>query len=130
MMKHTFCVAITLALTAGALLLTGCGGEETSAVVPVALAVESAPTTLQEAFASASGELKEHADEAVRLLQNQDYSMALVVLQTLAARTDLTASQRGLTSQALLTANQKVAEAATNGNEEATKLQRYREFTK
>ncbi len=129
-MKYPFCFAITLTLTAGALLLTGCGGEETSSVAPAALAVEAAPRTLQEAFASASGELKEHADEAVRLLQNEDYPMALVVLQTLTARTDLTASQRGLTSQALLTANQKVAEAAKNGNAEAEKLQRYREFTK
>ena len=92
--------------------------------------MEQAPTTLEEAYASATGEMKNLADEAIRLLRAEDYPRALVVLQNLAARTDLTGSQRNLTSQALLTANQKVSEAAQSGNKDAEKLQRYREFTK
>ena len=130
MMKRPFYLALSLALTSTTLLLTGCGDEGTSSAAPEALTVEAAPTTLQEAFASSSGELKEHADEAIRLLQIEDYPMALVVLQNLTARADLNASQRGLTAQAMLTANKKVAESAEKGNEEAKKLQQYREFTK
>lgn len=130
MMKSPCFLALALAVSSATLLLTGCGDDQTSSGAPEPLAVEAAPTTLEEAYASSSGELKEHANEAIRLLQNKDYPMALVVLQKLAARTDLTASQRGLTAQAMLTANKKVAEAAETGNEEAKKLQQYREFTK
>jgi len=128
-MKFTICIATTLVAAVGALLLSGCG-KDAAQTAPQALAEETAPATLEEAFASSTGELKEHADEAVRSLRVEDYPMALVVLQTLTERTDLTSSQRALTSQAILTANKKVAEAAAAGDAEAKKLQRYREFTK
>lgn len=122
-------ITIYIAITIGALLLTGCG-EDSSSSAPEPLAVEAAPSTLEEAFASSTGDLKEHANEAIRSLRAEDYSLALVVLQRLAERTDLTGSQRSLTSQAMLTANKKVSEAAKSGDEEAAKLQRYREFNK
>lgn len=128
-MKHAQNILGSLALFALAIAPLGCS-EDKGTPPPEPLAVEKAPTTLAEAFASSTGEMKTTADEAVRLLRAEDYSRALVVLQNLSARTDLTSSQRNLTSQALLTANQKVAEAAEKGNKDAKKLQQYREFTK
>lgn len=110
-------------------LVSGCG-EEKGTPPPEPLAVEEAPSTLEEAFANSTGELKTMADEAVRFLRVADYPRALVSLQKLSARTDLTSSQRGLTAKALMTADQKVSESAQSGNKEAEKLQQYREFTK
>ncbi|HAV61001.1 MAG TPA: hypothetical protein DCY13_01380 [Verrucomicrobiales bacterium] len=122
-------VVLGFALGAGLLMLCGCG-EDTASRAPEPLAVEQAPTTLEQAFASAGGDLKLMADEAIQFLRNGDYPRALVALQKLTSRTDLDGHQRGLASQALLTANQKVAEAAEKGNAEAEKLLRYRSANK
>jgi len=129
-MKKTRIFSTFIGLAAGLTILTGCGDGGVESKPPEPLAVSAAPTTLEEAYAGSSGELRMMSDEAVRLLRVEDYPRALVILQNLAARTDLTDSQRQLTSQALLTANQKVAEAAEQGNKDAKKLQQYREFTK
>lgn len=112
-----------------ALLLVGCGGEQPSQA-PEALSVSEAPSTLEQAFAQAPEELRAEALEASRLMTDGDYSMALVVLQKLCARTELTGDQRTLATRSMLTAQQQVAAAAERGDEESKKLLKYRSMTK
>ncbi len=110
-------------------LVTGCGGEKQSQA-PEALTVSEAPTTLEQAFAQAPEEVRSEALEASRLISGGDYSMALVVLQKLCARPELTGDQRTLATRSMLTAQQEVAKAAERGDEESKKLLRYRSMTK
>jgi hypothetical protein len=110
-------------------LVAGCGGEPPPEI-PQALTEEAAPSTLTEAFAKATGETREMADDAVTFLSSKEYDKALLVLQRLLSQTDLTPHQRSFTSQALLTANQKVNEAAQQGNERAARLLQQRAATK
>jgi hypothetical protein len=107
---------------------TGC--KDSTPATPEALTTEQAPTTIQEAFAKATGETKEMADDAVKYLTEGDHSKSLLVLQRLLQQTDLTPDQRKFTSQALLTANEQVSKSAEQGNEQAQRLLRQRAANK
>jgi len=109
--------------------VTGCGGEPESGA-PEALTVSEAPTTLEQAFAQAPAEVRAEALEASRLITEGDYSLALVVLQRLCARPELTGDQRNLATRSMLTAQQETAKAAERGDEESRKLLKYRSMTK
>lgn len=110
-------------------LLVGCGGEQATQI-PDPLGLSEAPSTLEEAFAKAPEDARAEAFEASALIKGGDYSMALVVLQKLCARPELTGDQRNLATRSLLTAQQEVAKAAEQGNEESKKLLRYRQSNK
>lgn len=124
--RHRIFLFPSLAL---ALLFVGCGGEQQSQA-PEALSVSEAPSTLEQAFAKAPEEVRTEAMEASRLMTGGDYSMALVILQKLCARTELTGDQRTLATRSMLTAQQQVAAAAERGDEESKKLLKYRSMTK
>jgi hypothetical protein len=112
-----------------AVLGAGCGGSQESQA-PLPLETAQAPATLEEAFAQAPADARAEALEAASLMKAGDYSLALVVLQNLCARPELTGDQRTLATRSLLTAQQEVAKAADSGNEDARKLLRYRSLTK
>ena len=111
------------------LLASGCKDNQTPAT-PTALEVTQAPANLEEAFAKAPAEARGEALEAAGLLKGEDYVMALVVLQKLCARPELTGDQRTLAARSMLTAQQEVAKAAELGDEESKRLLKYRSMNK
>ncbi len=115
------------------LLIATCGAgcsREQESKAPEALGVSEAPASLEEAFAQAPADVKAEAFEASGLIKGGDYSMALVVLQKLCARPELTGDQRTLATRSMLTAQQEVNKAAERGDEESKKLLRYRQINK
>lgn len=115
--------SVLCALLCCSILVLGVGcDKKTVSQAPVPLPVDKAPSTLQEAFAKATGDSKQMADDAVMYLSKPDYPAALLVLQNLLHQTDLTADQSRLAAQAMLTANKMAAEAARNGDTRAEKI--------
>lgn len=121
--------AVWLSVLVASIFTTGCGNEQ-EPQVPEALTLAETPTTLEQAFAQAPEESRAEALEASRLITEGDYSLALVVLQKLCARPELTGDQRTLATRSMLTAQQEVAKAAERGDEESKRLLRYRSMTK
>ncbi len=126
---RSFCSSLLFSTLVLAVLVVGCGREQ-EPQVPEALGVGEAPATLEEAFGKAPEDVRSEAFEASALIKGGDYSMALVVLQKLCARPELTGDQRTLATRSMLTAQQEVNKAAERGDEESKKLLKYRSMNK
>jgi hypothetical protein len=94
----------------------GCGRESAA---PQALPVEQAPQTLESVFARAPAEAKALADQVVQFMNNGDDPNAFAQLQALCARTDLSADQRQVATQVMLTVSERLQAAAEAGNQAA-----------
>jgi hypothetical protein len=112
-----------------AFFTAGCGGSKESQI-PEALSLTEAPTTLEQAFANAPAEAKAEAQQAAAALNSGDYGRALMILQQLTARPELTGPQRELATRSLLTAQQETAKAAEAGDQDLQRLMRYRSANK
>lgn len=98
---------------------------------PKPVAVEEAPAGLQEAFKETKGPRNEAVDrlveDATAALQAQDYSRALILLESLSRRADLTGPQREFVTRSMLAAHKALAANAAAGNPAAAKaLEQYR----
>ena len=126
-MKSFFARNTILFSTFAILLSSGCSKKVEP---PKPLAVEQAPTSLDEAFKNAKAEAKALAVEATAALQAKDYAKALLALQSLSGRSDLTAVQRDLASRAMLAVNKALSEQASTGDQKAQQVLQIRRMTK
>jgi len=106
-MVLTACLALALG--------SGCGKKAD----PEVLAVEQVPATVENAFKGADGELKNTATEVVNAIQGKDEPKAMMDLQALFARPDLTPEQREVASRSMISLNQKLRAAAAQGDQRA-----------
>jgi hypothetical protein len=120
---------VRMSLVFGLSLVLAVGCSKTEAP-PKAIAVEQAPTSLEEAFKGAKPEAKQLADEAVAALGSKDYTKALFALQSLAGRSDLTPQQRDMASRSMLAVNKALAEQAGSGDEKAQQTLQLQRSTK
>lgn len=127
MFASRLCSVFALALAA--FFNVGCGGGDESQI-PEALSLTEAPTTLEQAFASAAEDAKAEAQAAAAALSSGDYGRALMILQQLTARPELTGPQRELATRSMLTAQEETAKAAEAGDQDLQRLMRYRSATK
>lgn len=109
------------------LLAVGCSKE---VAPPKPIALEQAPSSLQEAFKGANSDLKRLVDAAVGSLGTKDYTKALFALQTLAARSDLTPQQRQLAARSTLAVNQALSDQANSGDQQAQQVLQFQRTTK
>lgn len=116
MMKPLCATRTALAL----LLLVNAGlGCRKNAPSPVPLPVNEFATTFNPAFARAKAETKELAAQIVAAVQAQDYSTAFAQLQALTSAPSLTKGQQGVLARALLTVNELLAAAQSQGDQKA-----------
>lgn len=127
MITSRLLIACTLAVAV--FFAAGCGGGAESQI-PEALSLTEAPTTLEQAFANAPADAKAEAQQAAASLNSGDYGRALMILQQLTARAELTGPQRELATRSMLTAQQEVAKAAEAGDKDLQRLMRYRSANK
>ena len=105
------------------LVAAGCGKNEP----PQGLPAEQVPAAVQSAFEEATPEVKDAAKEVVNSLQGKDQAKAFLELNTLSTRTDLTPAQREAASRSMLSLNESLRTAASQGDQRAAEaLQVYR----
>ena len=116
-MKPLCAIKITLAFLL--LLITGLGCKK-DVPPPTPLPVEQFAATFSKAFAGAKAEIKDLAGQIVKAVQAQDYSTAFGQLQTLTSAPSLTQDQQSVLGRALLTVNDLLATAQSQGDQNAT----------
>jgi hypothetical protein len=109
-----------LTLASALLLATGCskGGKNASATVTP----EQVPRTVEQAFQDAPTDVKQQAAQAVSSLQSQNDVAAFVQFDSLSKRSELTAEQRQAAFASWMAANERLQQAAANGNKTARDL--------
>lgn len=112
------------------LFLLLAGGCSKQPAPPKPLAVEQAPTSLEEAFKNAKAEAKALASDATAALQAKDYAKALMALESLSSRSDLTSAQRDMASRSMLAVNKALSEQASTGDQKAQQVLQIRRMTK
>src|ERR1041385_8098549 len=106
-----------------ALCLTGACSKDKA---PEPVAVEQVPATVESAFKDAPAEVKSSADEIAAAVQGKDNAKALIDLQALFARPDLTPEQREAASQSMRSLHQQLRSSAAQGDARAAEaLQTY-----
>ena len=75
--------------------------------------------TFNKAFAGAKAETKDLATEVVTAVQAQDYPKAFAQLQYLTAAPGLNKEQRSVMARGLLTVNELLAKAQSQGDQKA-----------
>ncbi len=118
-----FCLALAVSIIWG-----GCGAKPTPPPKP--LAIEEAPKSLADTFKKASAQAKQLADDATGALGAKDYAKALLALQSLQGRSDLTPEQRDMATRAMLAVSKALEEQAGSGNQEAQKVLDFRRSSK
>ena len=116
MMKPLCATKITLALL---LLLTSGLGCRKDVRPPTPLPVDQFAVTFNKAFAGAKAETKDLTAQVVTAVQAQDYSKAFAQLQSLTSAPGLTKDQRSVLARALLTVNDLLAAAQSQGDQKA-----------
>jgi hypothetical protein len=82
--------------------------------------VDQFAVTFNKAFAGAKAETKDLAAQVVTAVQAQDYSKAFAQLQSLTSAPGLTKGQQSVLARALLTVNELLAAAQSQGDQKAT----------
>ncbi len=127
-MKKLFSIRLALSACAGVLAF-GCSKD--SAAPPKAVSAEQAPATLQETFKeTAPAPVKELATDAGAAFTAQDYPRAVVALDTLSLRSDISRQQREAAVAALMAANKALEERAGAGDKAAQAFLARRRATK
>jgi hypothetical protein len=108
-----------LALIGSFGLMFGCGKS-----APQPLTDANFSSELNKSFASAKAEPKEMIQQATASFENKQFVAANSTISTLLSRQDLSAQERTAASQALINLNQKIAEAAAQGDPVAQQMQR------
>jgi hypothetical protein len=116
MMKPLRATNITLALL---LLLTSGLGCRKDVRPPSPLPADQFAATFNKAFAGAKAEAKDLAAQIVTAVQAQDYPKAFAQLQSLTSAPGLTKGQQSVLARALLTVNDLLAAAQSQGDQKA-----------
>ncbi len=107
-------------LTLGVLLLMVAGLScKRDIPPPAALPADQFAATFGKAFAKAKAETKALATEVVTAVQAQDYPKAFAQLQYLTATPGMTKEQRNVVASALVTVNELLAKAQSQGDQKA-----------
>jgi len=101
-----------LLLLGAVCVLPGCKDSQP----PEPIAAAEVPATVNNAFDSASPEVRAVAQEAVAALQKDEQSMALEALEALARKGELTPEQREAATQAALSVRAGIVDAAAKGD--------------
>lgn len=109
------------------LALAGCGRQ---GAAPKEVPLAQVPQTIESAFQKAGPEVKKQSGEVLEAIKGKDLPKALMVLQALAARPDVTSLQRDIAARCMVAVNQEVQAAATNGDAQAAEVIQYRRSTK
>ena len=115
-MKSLCATNITIAFLL--LLISGWGCKK-EVPPPTVLPVDQFAATFDKAFAGAKAETKDLATQIVAAVQAQDYSKAFAQLQSLTSVPGLTKDQRNVLARALLTVNDLLAAAQSQGDQKA-----------
>jgi hypothetical protein len=116
MMKPLCVTRITFALFL--LLIAGLGCKKDVAP-PTVLPVDQFAATFNKAFAGAKAEAKDLAAQIVTAVQAEDYPKAFTQLQSLISVPGLTKDQQSVLARALLTVNDLLAAAQSQGDQKA-----------
>ena len=100
------------------LVITGLGCRKHTPP-PVPLQLHEFASTFNPAFARAKTETKDLAAQIVTAVQAQDYSTAFAQLQTLTSAPSLTKDQKNVLARGLLTVNELLAAAQSQGDQKA-----------
>lgn len=101
----------------------GCSRNQAPAPLPA----DQAPSVVENAFKEADPQVKTAATEVVEALQRKDNIKAFFELQDLSSRSDLTPEQREAASRSMLSVNEQLRAAASQGDQQAAEaLQVYR----
>jgi hypothetical protein len=93
---------------------------------PAPVSIEQVPATVASAFKDAPADAKSIAQEVATEVQAKDDGKALMQLQTLFQRPDLTPEQREAASRSMISLNLRLREAAAQGDTKAAEaLQAY-----
>jgi len=110
-----------------ALCLAFCLGCDRSSAPPAPLAAEQIPAALQKSFKGSKAQIKELSDEVIAALQAKDYPKAFLTLQSLSAQSGLKREQQSIAARAMLTVNNLLQSAQTQGDAQAAEtLKTYR----
>jgi len=122
--KSRLVAALLTLLTVALPLLAGCKKD---AIAPAPIAVEQVPATLQQTFQQAPPEIRQSAAEVVTALKNSDDSKALLELNTLMSKPELTPAQRQAAASSMLGVHARLRAAADKGDKLAEEaLEHYR----
>jgi len=100
------------------LLIAGLGCKK-DIPPPTVLPVDQFAATFNKAFAGAKAEAKDLAAQIVTAVQAQDYSKAFAQLQSLTSVPGLTKEQQSVMARGLLTVNDLLAAAQSQGDQKA-----------
>jgi hypothetical protein len=115
-MKPLCATNITIAFLL--LLISGWGCKK-EVPPPTVLPVDQFAATFKNAFAGAKAEAKDLATQIVAAVEAQEYSKAYAQLQSLTSAPGLTKDQRSVLARALLTVNDLLAAAQSQGDQKA-----------
>lgn len=101
-----------------ALLLTGCGGNDTSPLEPIALA--DIPAALSAAFTNAEPALRQSAEEIAGSIHSGNFPAASIGLSRLFGNPGLDQPQQTLTLRAMTTVNQELQNMVNPANPDAS----------
>lgn len=104
-------------LVASAFLFHGCNKSE----APAPISAEQVQPAVSSAFEKAAPEVKTMATDAAASLTT-DPAKAFVEFQALSSKPDLTPEQREVAAQSMVTANQRLQQAAAAGDKRAQDL--------
>jgi len=100
-------------------LFLGCGKSQ-----PQPLTDANFTAELNKTFANSQAETKEMIQQATANFENKNFVAANSSISTLLSRRDLSGEERAAASQALISLNQKIAQAAEQGDPVAQQMQR------
>jgi hypothetical protein len=124
-MKPLCTANITLAFLL--LLISGLGCKK-DIPPPTPLPVDQFAATFNRTFSAAKAETKSLATQIVVAIEAKDYSTAFVELQTLISAPSLTKDQQSVLARALLTVNDLLAAAQSQGDQKA--IQTFQDYQK
>lgn len=116
--------SLTLALACFGSVI-GCGKSQ-----PQPLTDGNFSAELNKTFAKANGETKDMIQQATQNFESKNFVAANASISTLLSRPDLSNEERAAASQALISLNQKIAQAAEQGDPMAQQLQRMKAASK
>jgi hypothetical protein len=102
--------------TVAVVVAGGCGK---SSAPPSALPIEQVPATMQKAFEGADAATKTAANEITTAVQNNDDVKAMLELQNLTGRSELTSEQREVAGRSIITVMERLQQAAAKGDKNA-----------
>lgn len=111
---HSFFRSATLVIALQAMVLgSGCNRAETA---PPVVSLDQLPTLLEESFAKAESQTQTLARQTTANVRQREYSKAYIDLQTLSGRSGLTREQSRAVASALLTMNNTLQAAQSQGD--------------